>query len=70
MFFKAKSIIPNDESMKAVLFTTMIVAFAANYAVSAPFATWTKNQLILNNNVVERVIKLPSDEGQFLTTYL
>jgi alpha-galactosidase len=42
--------------------------FSALVAVSAPFAKWTKTELILNNGIVQRVIKLPSDEGQFLTT--
>lgn len=37
-------------------------------AFSAPFAQWTKTELTLNNGVVERVIKLPDNGGQFLTT--
>lgn len=54
--------------MRVVLFILMIVAFSANIAVSAPFAKWTKTELTLNNGVVQRVFKLPSDKGQFLTT--
>jgi len=46
--------------MRVVLFILMIVAFSANIAVSAPFAKWTKTDLILNNGVVQRVFKLPS----------
>lgn len=42
--------------------------FSALVAVSAPFAKWTKTELILNNGVVQRVIKLPLDQGSFLTT--
>ncbi len=33
-----------------------------------PFASWTKNELKLNNGLVERTIKLPSDKGNFVTT--
>jgi len=33
-----------------------------------PFAKWTKTELILDNGVVQRTIKLPSPEGNFVTT--
>ena len=33
-----------------------------------PFATWTKSVLILNNEVVERKINLPTTMGNFGTT--
>jgi len=33
-----------------------------------PFAKWTKTELVLDNGVVQRTIKLPSPEGNFLTT--
>lgn len=33
-----------------------------------PFASWTKYELILNNGVVKKIIKLPSPTGNFLTT--
>jgi alpha-galactosidase len=39
-----------------------------NISVSAQFAKWTKTELTLNNGVVQRIIKLPAAEGQFLTT--
>jgi alpha-galactosidase len=32
------------------------------------FSKWTKSELILNNGIVQRIIKLPSDTGSFLTT--
>lgn len=32
------------------------------------FSKWTKSELILNNGIVQRTIKLPSDTGSFLTT--
>lgn len=54
--------------MKALLFTLIIVACFANRIVSAPFARWTKTELTLNNGVVQRIIQLPAEEGQFLTT--
>jgi alpha-galactosidase len=36
-------------------------------SVSAQFAKWSKTELILNNGIVQRIIKLPAAEGQFLT---
>ncbi len=33
-----------------------------------PFASWTKNELKLNNGLVERTIKLPANKGNFVTT--
>lgn len=54
--------------MKVYFLTLIISALSVNYAVSVPFAKWTKTELTLNNGVVQRVIQLPSDEGQFLTT--
>lgn len=54
--------------MKILLFTLMIGVFTSNFAVSAPFAKWTKTELTLNNGIVQRIIKLPSPEGNFLTT--
>lgn len=39
-----------------------------NLVVKAqPFASWTKNELILNNGLVQRVIKLPAHSGPFVT---
>lgn len=32
------------------------------------FASWTNTELILNNGVIKRTIKLPASEGSFLTT--
>lgn len=54
--------------MKTLLYSFLIVIASSQFAVSVPFAKWTKTELILNNGVVQRVIKLPSGEGQFLTT--
>ncbi|MFZ1529018.1 MAG: glycoside hydrolase family 36 protein [Ferruginibacter sp.] len=33
-----------------------------------PFALWTKTQLKLNNGLVERIIKLPAENGGFVTS--
>lgn len=36
---------------------------------SAQYAIWTKTELTLNNGLVQRIIQLPSPDGNFLTTY-
>ena len=54
--------------MKTLLYSILIVVISASFAVSAPFAKWTKTELVLDNGVVQRIIKLPAAEGQFLTT--
>ncbi|GAB3642631.1 glycoside hydrolase family 36 protein [Spirosoma arcticum] len=41
---------------------------AASAAAEPPFAKWTNSELILNNGLVQRTIKLPVAEGPFLTT--
>jgi alpha-galactosidase len=53
--------------LKKSVFTLTLSILCFTF-VSAQFAQWTKTELTLNNGVVERVIKLPSDEGQFFTT--
>ena len=35
-----------------------------------PFAKWTKTELVLDNGIVQRTIKLPSPEGSFVTIFL
>lgn len=32
------------------------------------FSIWTSSELILNNGIVQRIIKLPVDTGTFITT--
>jgi alpha-galactosidase len=51
---------------KTVLVLTLSVL--CFISVSAQFAKWSKTELILNNGIVQRIIKLPAAEGQFLTT--
>lgn len=41
---------------------------ASNFLFAAPFATWTNTELTLNNGLVQRIIKLPTTEGNFITT--
>jgi alpha-galactosidase len=55
--------------MKKVLCTFLLVALSVGFINAAnQFATWTKTELNLNNAIVHRVIKLPSDCGSFITT--
>jgi len=53
--------------MKRFIGVVFFYALFANYAVSAPFAKWTKTELTLNNGIVQRIIQLPNPEGNFLT---
>lgn len=54
--------------MKVLFLTLILSVLSLNYAVSAPFATWTKSELLLNNRVVQRTIKLPAEKGNLITT--
>ncbi|MEI6194753.1 MAG: alpha-galactosidase [Verrucomicrobiota bacterium] len=54
--------------MKKTISAFLLGTLATNLLVAAPFANWTKAELTLNNGVVQRVIKLPSPTGNFLTT--
>lgn len=40
----------------------------AGFTISAQYASWTNSELTLNNGIVQRIIKLPSANGTFLTT--
>ncbi len=44
------------------------LSFVISVVVAQPFASWTKNDLVLNNGLVQRIIKLPSVNGNFITT--
>ena len=55
--------------MKILFLTVLTSVLFVVDLVSAPFAKWTKTELTLNNGLVQRVIQLPSPEGQFLTTF-
>lgn len=55
--------------MKYLLLFFFLLSIKLSLAVEPPFATWSANELKLNNGVVERVIKLPHEtEGKFITT--
>ncbi len=55
--------------MKKAISVFLLILLTMNiiYAVT-PFAKWTKTELVLNNGIVQRTIKLPSAEGSFITT--
>ena len=54
--------------MKKLLNILIIFIYSSMFVFSAPFAKWTKSELILNNGIVQRIINLPNPEGNFLTT--
>lgn len=54
--------------MKILFLTLILNVFSALIAVSVPFAKWTNTELTLNNGLVQRIIKLPNTEGNFITT--
>jgi alpha-galactosidase len=55
--------------MKNSICTFLLVLLSVKFLSAVdPFAKWTKTELILNNGIVQRTIKLPSDEGNFMTT--
>jgi len=51
------------------LINALLICFLSIQIVSAaPFAKWTKTELTLDNGVVKRVIKIPAEKGNFITT--
>lgn len=48
-----------------LLFNIVLVSFSF---ANTPFAKWTKSELLLNNGVVQRTIKLPNETGNLITT--
>ncbi|MCX6222659.1 MAG: alpha-galactosidase [Bacteroidia bacterium] len=54
--------------MKKIIFILLIDLMTCGFSIASPFATWTKNELTLNNGIVQRTIKLPSFDGNFITT--
>ena len=56
-----------------VLLLTLIIhctglAIPLRARMAPPFAKWTSSELILDNGLVQRTIKLPASDGHFLTT--
>jgi len=54
--------------MKKVIIFILLILFTIEFTLAyAPFAKWTKTELVLCNGIVRRTIKLPPDGGNFLT---
>lgn len=53
--------------MRKIFFVLLFCVLTSELVVAAPFARWTKTELTLNNGIVQRIISLPSPEGNFLT---
>ena len=55
--------------MKKVIFVILMATFSIKTVCAVnPFAKWTKTELVLDNGIVQRTIKLPSPEGSFITS--
>ncbi|MFT3936909.1 MAG: alpha-galactosidase [Chitinophagaceae bacterium] len=54
--------------MRFFIAIIFFILFANSSLFAQPFASWTKNELVLNNGIVERTIQLPADTGHFITT--
>ena len=54
--------------MKKTISTILFISLMITIAFSGPYAKWTKTELTLDNGVVRRIIKLPGNDGNFLTT--
>ena len=54
--------------MKTTFILLLVQLIAIHQAMAQPFAKWTKSELLLNNGVVQRTIKLPAETGNLLTT--
>ncbi|MCX6262014.1 MAG: hypothetical protein NTY95_14495 [Bacteroidia bacterium] len=50
-----------------VLFFVFALKMIAGWSINT-FAKWTKTELVLDNGIVHRTIKLPSPEGSFITS--
>jgi len=54
--------------MKKTMGFLLIQLAILQCALAQPFAKWTKSELLLNNGLVQRTIKLPGENGNLLTT--
>ncbi|MFA5818415.1 MAG: alpha-galactosidase [Bacteroidales bacterium] len=54
--------------MRKTILILLIIFLAVGLSLGGPFATWSKTELTLNNGIVQRTIKLPVDEANFITT--
>ena len=54
--------------MKRLVSYIILILFTVRLAYgTVPYATWSKNELVLNNGIVNRTVKLPSPEGNLIT---
>jgi alpha-galactosidase len=54
--------------MKKIISTFFVICSMINSVIAGPNATWTKTELTLNNGIIKRIIKLPSSDGNFITS--
>src|SRR5665648_777872 len=54
--------------MRKIFDVLLFCVLTSNLVVAVPFVRWTKTELTLNNGIVQRIISLPTSEGNFLTT--
>jgi alpha-galactosidase len=55
--------------MKRILTAILLITLPVTFCMAgAPFAKWTKTELVLNNGIVMRSIRLPSPDGNFMTS--
>jgi alpha-galactosidase len=53
---------------KVVILFLLFLAVKETCSAVEPFASWTRTELTLNNGIVRRTVKLPSDDGSYITT--
>lgn len=51
-----------------IILAVPVAQHSGPVATDRPFAKWTNSELLLNNGIVQRTIKLPASAGNFLTT--
>src|SRR4051794_26142253 len=49
-------------------FLLINILFLTASSANTPFATWSKTELLLNNGLIQRTIKLPSSTGEYFTS--
>lgn len=52
---------------KAMILFILVLTVTNIFSAPVPFAKWTRTELVLDNGVVIRSIRLPSPEGEFVT---
>jgi alpha-galactosidase len=54
--------------MRKLIITLLINFLILGLLQAEPFASWSKTELTLNNGIVQRIIRLPSNESGLVTT--